>query len=48
MVEQPLGDRWVKYLYLDGAARGLVQLVRLPGGELQDDVGLVLLRADWR
>jgi serine/threonine protein phosphatase PrpC len=33
---------------LDGAARGLVQLVRLPGGGLQDDVGAVLVRADRR
>jgi serine/threonine protein phosphatase PrpC len=29
---------------LDGAARALVQLVRLPGGGLQDDVGLILVR----
>jgi serine/threonine protein phosphatase PrpC len=33
---------------LDGAARALVQLVRLPGGGLQDDVGVVLVRAGWR
>ncbi len=29
---------------LDGAARELVQLVRLPGGGLQDDVGVVTVR----
>ena len=29
---------------LDGAAMDLIQLVRLPGGGLQDDVGLVLVR----
>jgi serine/threonine protein phosphatase PrpC len=29
---------------LEGVAQSLVRLVRLPGGELQDDVGLVLVR----
>ena len=33
---------------LDGAARALIQIVRLPGGGLQDDVGVVLVRAGPR
>jgi serine/threonine protein phosphatase PrpC len=33
---------------LDAAARALVQLVRLAGGGLQDDVGVVLVRAGPR